>query len=127
MQLVKDDTENQEVESNLESLTFVSEYSGLLPPPDMLAQFDNIEPGLANRIVLMTEDNLAHIRECESHNLKESLKANKRGQSFAFCLSLTALALSGYGLYLDQLAFSSVSGLFGVAPIITAFLKDFRK
>lgn len=102
-------------------------YSGVLPPPDMLAQFNDIEPGLASRIVLMTEENNTHIRECESFDLKESHQANKRGQFFAFCLSIGALVLSGYGLYLDKLIFSSIFGLAGLTPIATAFLRDFRK
>lgn len=126
MQPVKNDNKEQ-VENKLEPLTLVSEYSGPIPPPNMLAQFDEIEPGLANRIVLMTEENLAHIRELENFDLRESHKLNKRGQIFAFCLSIGSFMLSGYGLYLDKLIFSGLFGLAGIASVITPFLKDFRK
>lgn len=64
-------------------------FSGPLPPPEMLAQYDAVLPGSADRIVKMAEDQSSHRRRIES-----------RGQIFGFVLVLVAI-VGGIGLILD--------------------------
>jgi uncharacterized membrane protein len=58
---------------------FQSEFSGPLPPPGMLARYNDALPDGADRIVKMAEDQSSHRRRMES-----------RGQIFAFVLALVA-------------------------------------
>lgn len=77
-------------------------FTGPLPPPEMLAQYDAVISGGADRIVSMAEDQSSHRRRMES-----------RGQMFGFLLALIAI-LGGIGLILDG---KSVAGL---VPLIGA-------
>lgn len=59
---------------------FQSEFSGPLPPPGMLARYNDALPDGADRIVKMAEAQSSHRRTIES-----------RGQIFAFVLALVAI------------------------------------
>ena len=49
-------------------------WSGPLPPPDLLAEFENVLQGLANRIVSMWEQQQAHRIRMESSGLEINRK-----------------------------------------------------
>lgn len=57
-------------------------FSGPIPPPEMLAQYNAVLPNGADRIVKMAEDQSAHRRRVES-----------RGQIFGFALALSRSAV----------------------------------
>lgn len=84
------------------------EYSGVLPPPAMLAQYDQIEKGFADRIITMAEKQQAHRFELEKEGLESMFKRDRRIQWIAWLLialfivwGFTLLALGrkigGYG------------------------------
>jgi uncharacterized membrane protein len=77
-------------------------FSGPLPPPEILARYNDALPDGADRIVKLAEEQSKHRRLMES-----------RGQVFAFTLALVAI-LAGVGLILDG---KSAEGL---VPLIGA-------
>lgn len=77
-------------------------FSGPLPPPELLAEYDAVLPGGADRIVSMAENQSAH-----------RLRMESRGQAFGFLIALVAI-LGGIGLILDG---KSAAGL---VPLIGA-------
>lgn len=77
-------------------------FSGPLPPPEMLARYNEALPDGANRIVKMTEDQSSHRRKMES-----------RGQIFAFVLAMVAI-LGGIFLIAEG---RSIEGL---VPLLAA-------
>jgi uncharacterized membrane protein len=79
-----------------------SVFSGPLPPPGMLARYNDALPDGAERIVKMAENQSAHRRKLES-----------RGQLFAFALALVAIV---GGIYLIAEG-RSVEGL---VPLVAA-------
>jgi uncharacterized membrane protein len=54
-------------------------FSGPLPPPEALSQYESISNGLAERIVQMAEREQAHRHEQEKQALTEDEENNKRG------------------------------------------------
>ena len=44
---------------NLEQIVIAQQFSGPIPPPDALAQYNNIVPGAAERILKMAENQAA--------------------------------------------------------------------
>lgn len=76
-------------------------FTGPLPPPALLAEYEDIEPGFANRIMTMTERNGEHRREMERTNRQESNKlANlglKLGATVTVVAFLTSIALAALG------------------------------
>jgi uncharacterized membrane protein len=89
-------------------------WSGPLPPPDILAEYETVLPGSAERILCMAEkaatgmiDNARAVAEAE-------IEGSKRGLSFAMWLTGVMVAVSA--------AFfaAAVSGSGDVAAAITA-------
>ena len=67
-----------------------SEFSGPLPPPAILKQYDEIEPGLANRIVCMAEKEQEHRHGCENKCVKADSRDSLLGivSAFLICVSM---------------------------------------
>jgi uncharacterized membrane protein len=87
-----------------------SVFSGPLPPPEMLARYNEALPDGADRIVKMAEDQSSHRRMMES-----------RGQIFAFVLALVAI-LGGIYLIAEG---RSVEGLVPLVAAIGGLLAFF--
>lgn len=86
-------------------------FSGPLPPPEMLAQYEAVLSGGADRIVKMAEDQSSHRRRLES-----------RGQIFGFSLALVAI-LGGIGLILDGRSAEGLVPLIGaLAGLVGLFI-----
>ena len=88
-------------------------YTGPLPPPGMLIQFNDAFPGAAERIVAMTERQSAHRENIETIVVTAAARSQTRGSWFAFIISMTAIL---GGIYLVKLGKSGE----GVAAIITS-------
>lgn len=77
-------------------------FSGPLPPPGVLAEYNNALPDGADRIVRLTEGQAAHRRRMEA-----------RGQLFLFAFALVAL-VGGIALIADG------ESAVGLVPVIGA-------
>ena len=92
----------------------ISAFQGPLPPPEMLARYNEVIPNGAERVVAMAESQLRHRQELEGAVVHGNVSAERRGQNYAFILGLAAL-IGGIGL----IAFNKSAE--GLAAIITAF------
>lgn len=64
-----------------------SSFSGPLPPPDLLAEYHQVVPGLAERIVLMAEKEGDHRRELQSR----AMRLSEGGLVSAFVIAMTVI------------------------------------
>ena len=71
-------------------------FSGPLPPPTALREYDAIMPGLAERLVQMAEQEQDH-RHATDNRI---IGLYERGQWFGFFLGLVGLAVGGGLLYI---------------------------
>ncbi|HZL48592.1 MAG TPA: DUF2335 domain-containing protein [Solirubrobacteraceae bacterium] len=94
--------EQDSTDERLVRLLAQRSFSGPLPPPEMLARYNDALPDGADRIVKMAEDQSAHRRTIES-----------RGQIFGFTLALVAI-VGGIALIADG---KSAEGL---VPLVSA-------
>lgn len=103
LQEMPEDLLIQEVASRVEKEPFenvprmvrqVSAFQGPLPPPAMLAQYDDICPGLADRIVSLTERQQGHRIDIESRSVTASIWNERLGQIFAFIICMFTLVSS---------------------------------
>ncbi|MBF0590916.1 MAG: DUF2335 domain-containing protein [Nitrospirae bacterium] len=113
-----------------------SAHSGPIPSPQSLAEYDNFLPGLANRIVIMAENNLRHRHEYETEVLRqnnETLKLNdkiidyeakerKRGQIFGFLIGIAGLSTSLMAAYFNHETTASIIGSTTVIGLVSAFV-----
>ncbi len=99
------------------SLQITEECSGPLPPPEQLIKYDEALPGLAERIVVMTEHQSAHRMELEKSVVYAELRQSAVGQIAAFALAVLFLAgalaatLNGHDTVGAALGTTTVLGL----------------
>lgn len=102
-------------------------FAGPLPPPNILQAYEQVEAGLADRIVAMAEDQGRHRRELEWKALEGNQAAQTRGQRSALILGLAGAALAGLLVWKDQFLWGV--GLFAgeLISLATVFLIGRRK
>lgn len=105
------------------------QHSGPIPAPEILAAYERLTPGLAERIVKMAEDEAHHRRKTESEIIalqQYDQKAYRRselfGQIFALAIGLGALVGSVVAAVHGQQIAASFIGTSGVTGLVSAFI-----
>jgi uncharacterized membrane protein len=97
------------------------ERQSMLPDPEELARYQAHFPGLGERIVNWTEDELDHRRTLDRRAVDASLRLASRGQRFAFLWAILAL-VSAVILALDGKNTGAISALAAaIVPVLLAF------
>ena len=73
-----------------------SSFSGPIPPPKMLGEYDSVQNGLADRIVSMAESQQSHRQELEKKSVNAAIATESRGQNYALIVSVLIIAGSLY-------------------------------
>ncbi|KMO33731.1 hypothetical protein VQ02_20205 [Methylobacterium variabile] len=101
-----------------------AQFSGYLPPPSMIAQYDRIHPGLADRIMAMAENDqrsqIAMVEDANRRTDRYQLLALGAGFVGLLCVLATATFLALHGqkeVALGALAIG-VSGI--IATLVNA-------
>lgn len=94
-------TLSQEAVSVTQEFT-VSAFSGPIPPADVLARYEAVCPGAADRIIGMAERQSRHRQEMERAALVIESDASKRGTHCGLAACLAALAVAALLGYWDQ-------------------------
>lgn len=95
-------------------------FSGPIPPPDMLVQYNQASPGAADRIISMAEKEQTHRHSRESSNDVADNKIKVRGQWLGIVSLFLILLLAGYLAYLGHpnsavtLAIGTVASVVGI-------------
>ena len=96
--------------------TISARFQGPLPPPEMLARYNDVAPNGADRVIAMAETQVQHRQSLELAVITGNLENEKRGQIFAFILGLVAI-VGGIGL----IAFGKdTQGLVAIISTLTA-------
>ena len=119
--------------SNRELVAMHAEYSGPLPHPEILQAYEQVHPGIAERIVQRFEKESDHRQAIELKVVDAQINRDnadvsevKRGQLFAFVLGAMGLLVGGaVALYgpTDAHAYAG-AGIGGVTLVglVTAFI-----
>jgi uncharacterized membrane protein len=104
-------------------------YSGPIPPPSMLAEYERICPGFAARIMTNAEDEAKHRRSLEAQVVNAQIedrvshrKESKRGQLCALFITLGALTAGAFTAYTGHEMAGSILGIGGIGGIVTTFI-----
>jgi uncharacterized membrane protein len=99
----KRDTTSDDDEKSKQHLEIQARYSGPLPPPKYLEEYNRISPGSAEKIIIMAEKQSEHRRRMEEKFLDGQLSdakgdrfERKRGQIFGFIISVVCIFVSGF-------------------------------
>jgi len=74
-----------------------SQYQSPIPPPEIVAGYERVLPGAAERILAMAERQSAHRLRQEERVVTHNIEREKTGQWMAFAVSLVVIA-GGIGL-----------------------------
>lgn len=110
---------------------FEQEFSGPIPPPNIIAGYENVVPGAADRIIKMAERQSLHRQDVELMEAKAESRDSLLGIIFAFALGIGCLAACvAIAIMVPTAAGAicgSVLGVTGIAAIVTAFLQNTRR
>ena len=113
---------SDEGDAVVQSSAMAAAYSGPLPPPEWLRQYEQVLPGVADRMMALVEsevskqhDESAHRRLMQERAVAAGISMAKRGQAVAALLGLSflvaavVLALAGNPL---------LGGVIGIADLV---------
>ncbi len=109
------------------ALFHAQQFSGPMPPPAMLREYDEVLPGLANRIVTMAENQSKHRIKLESRVTTSNIWRGHLGQIFAFLIAIAGI-IAGTYLILQDKPVEGLAAIIGpIAGIAGVFIWGKRK
>lgn len=118
----KKSTEQPKSSSQKAIISQASFTKGPIPPPDLLSSYDKVKPGLANRIVIMAEEEAIHRRYLQKRSLNAEILETTLGQFFGF--GIGAITIGGgviASIYGSPLVGASISTI-GVIGLVSVFI-----
>jgi uncharacterized membrane protein len=94
-------------------------YSGIIPPPGMLVQYNEAVPGAAERILAMAERQSSHREAIETTVVEAGVKSQIRGAWFGFIIAMTAI-LGGIYLITIHQSTAGLTAIIGSLAALTA-------
>ena len=110
-----------------EQVSISQSFRGPLPPPGLLARYNEAFPGCAERIVAMTEQQITHRHGLEASVVAGKLAAERAGQRFAFALAFTALVVGGGLIAFDKDTGGLTAIIGALASVVAIFVYGRRK
>jgi uncharacterized membrane protein len=110
-----------------------SMFSGPVPPPELLAGYEKVLPGMADRILTMAEKEGDHRRAMERLSMETQSTCNlrlveshvndvKRGQEYALIVAISALLTGGVVTVMGQPIVGGLLGTGGLIGLVSAFI-----
>lgn len=83
--------ENETAQKQINTHIARATYQGPLPLPHMLAQYDEVVPGAADRIITMAESQSKHRQKMESSVIAAGIRDSLLGLISAFLIGITTV------------------------------------
>jgi uncharacterized membrane protein len=106
------------------------QFSGPLPPPEMLERYGEAVDGGAERIMVMAEQQSEHRRKLEARALQTDSRNSLLGVICAFLLGLATVAMGGIVVLKGHSWPGTVIGSAGLVGLVSVFIygtKERRK
>ncbi len=103
-------------------LQVTKQFSGPVPPPSILEQYDQVVPGSAERIIAMAEREMDHRRDVELKIISKEYTEAGRGQIFALTIGTIAIIAAGFISVTGAQWTASVIGGGGVIGLVSVFI-----
>lgn len=121
-----DSTQAPQNQGNQASITSASltKFSGPIPPPSFLEQYEKLVPGSAQRLLNEPHLEAEHRRSLERLLVNERIHLSKKGQLMAFFLAALCIVAAFTAIFLGY----DVAGLgalfISISPFIGVFVYD---
>jgi uncharacterized membrane protein len=107
--------QKKQIISRVQKIMAQEHFSGPLPHPKHLIEYDAILPGAAERILTMAEKAQTHSAEMDRLIVQAQIDDQKRGMNYGLIALLVILALAAVFGYLDR---PIIAGLFLGAAVL---------
>jgi uncharacterized membrane protein len=97
-------------------------HRGPLPSPAMLREYEDVVPGLAERIVRLTEKEQDHRHYSDKRNFDDSLDIAKRGQHYGLVVVLVGFFISAALVLLGHPIPGTIIGGIDLVALATVFV-----
>jgi uncharacterized membrane protein len=97
-------------------------HSGPLPPPEQLSEYDRVLPGLAERIVKLTEAEQRHRHEIVDLAVRRDARIRERGQALAMVALIVMVAFCCYLVATDNAQTAGVVAVGVIAAVVGIFV-----
>ncbi|SFV40577.1 DUF2335 domain-containing protein [Ligilactobacillus acidipiscis] len=97
-------------------------YSGPIPHPRYLEQYENLDPGAAKLIIENGVDESKYRRNLESKTLEFSRQDHKRRDWMGFIIGIVAIIISCILIYKDHVVTGTIFGGFTVISLVSLFV-----
>ncbi|MGW4922286.1 DUF2335 domain-containing protein [Streptomyces parvulus] len=100
----------------------VRRHQGPLPAPQTLGEYEQVLPGLAERIVSMAEREQAHRHELERTDLTQDYRISRAGQGLGLIALLVIAALAAYLGFLGHPGWAVAVAGIDIAAVVGVFV-----
>lgn len=97
-------------------------YSGPIPPPELFADYEKALPGLADRVMAMSESQSAHRIKIENTVVKTDSLRSTLGLVFAFIIVIVGMILGAYLVFKDKPISGFVAMITPLGIVVGAFI-----
>ncbi|MCS2146891.1 DUF2335 domain-containing protein [Scandinavium manionii] len=102
-------------------------FSGPLPPPEIIRDYDQILPGGAERIFAMAEKEQAHRHEMDSTAVNGAIRKDKRGQWMGFSIAFIILAIASVFAWRGNTTFAGSLIAIDLLGLVSIFVLGRRR
>lgn len=106
-----------------QSVAMMAQYSGPIPPPEFLRQYESVVPGAADRIMRTFERQMEHRQSLESRVIDSDIKQAGAGMRWGGILSALALILAFFLAVSGSPGWAAAVSVGQVATLATVFVK----
>lgn len=120
-----EDSSVNEFESDNHHRSLIAEarmFSGPIPSPDILKEYDDIIPNGAERILVMAEKQQEHRIEREKYLSTADVNLSIRGQIFAFILALVGFGCATAAILTGHEIGGTFIGSIDIVALTTVFI-----
>jgi uncharacterized membrane protein len=101
-------------------------YSGPIPPASEMKKYEDIQPGMADRILAIAERQAQHRQKMEADVVQRNLRDQRLGIVFAFFITLGTLFVATLCVRWGHEIIGGFIGSSGIGSIIMAFIYGTR-
>ena len=101
-------------------------HMGPIPSPEVLAEYNEIDPTFANRILVMAEQQALHRQEMEKKIINSGTHDSLLGIIFGFLIGITALIVALILGLNGRTVESAVMGVGGIGGLTSVFIYGTR-
>jgi uncharacterized membrane protein len=114
--------EQEVVKAMFIAISVKESFRGPLPPPDMLAKYNDAFPNGAQHIFNMAKDQSAHRMDLEKSTIKEQQRQGSNGQIYGLIIGVLGLLIAGVCAYTGHDAVGGIIGGIDLVGLVGIFV-----